>query len=95
MWKTGDRVEVAFEQSPRLEAVDTQNPNVVALVRGPVAYFAVGEIPAGITRAQLLSATAAGASGEVVVKTDKGEMRMRPFALIGDETYRLYIQTAS
>jgi hypothetical protein len=28
-----------------LEAVDDQNPNNVALMRGPIALFAVGEIP--------------------------------------------------
>jgi DUF1680 family protein len=94
-WKTGNRIELELEQPMRLEAVDAQNPNVVALVRGPVSYFGVGEIPVEITRAQLLSATTAGSAGDLAVKLDKGEMRMRPFASISDETYRLYFKTTS
>ena len=42
-----------------IEAVDAQNPNTVALMRGPLAMFAVGNLPSHITRPQLLAATAA------------------------------------
>jgi hypothetical protein len=90
-WKNGDRVEFEIGMPLRLEAVDEQNPNVVALVRGPVPLFAVGELPAKVSRAQLLAATAFGQSSEDwVAGTGAGKLKLRPFAAIGDETYRLY-----
>jgi DUF1680 family protein len=51
-WKDGDRVDVEFETPLRLEAVDDQNPNNVALMRGPLALFAVGDRPQHLTREQ-------------------------------------------
>jgi DUF1680 family protein len=90
-WKNGDRVEFEIGMPLRLQAVDAQNPNTVALVRGPIALFGVGDLPAKFTRAQLLAAAAASqSSGDWLVQGDAGKMTFRPFAAIGDETYRLY-----
>jgi DUF1680 family protein len=90
-WKDGDRVEVEFELPLRLEAIDDQNPNNVALVRGPQALFAVGEIPTRITRNQLLAASRVSAlSDDWVTQTDHGAMTFRPFTEIMSEGYRLY-----
>jgi len=95
-WKNGDRVEFEIGMPLRLEAVDEQNPNVVALVHGPVPLFAVGELPAKMTRAQLLAATAFGQSSEDwVAGTGANKVTLRPFAAIGDETYRLYQKVES
>jgi len=90
-WRDGDRVEVEFEMPLRLEAVDDQNSNNVALIRGPHALFAVGEIPARITRKQLLAATAvASSSDDWVAQTDSAGLTLRPFTAIMSEGYRLY-----
>ncbi|HTD24641.1 MAG TPA: beta-L-arabinofuranosidase domain-containing protein [Terriglobales bacterium] len=90
-WKNGDRVEFEMDMPLRLQAVDSENPNLVALLRGPLALFAVGDLPGQITREQLLSATAASqSSDDWVVKADTGSLILRPFAAIGDESYRLY-----
>jgi len=90
-WKDGDRIEIEFEMPLYLEAVDTENPNLVALIRGPLVMFAVGEMPKKLTRAQLLAATAqAQGSDDYIVKTDSGELVMRPFTAIMSEGYRLY-----
>jgi DUF1680 family protein len=90
-WKTGDRIEVEFEMPLRLEAVDDQNPNTVALLRGPLALFAVGDIPARITRKQLMAATVvAQSSDDWSAKTENGMLTLRPFAAIMSENYRLY-----
>ena len=90
-WKNGDRVEVEFEMQMRLEAIDEQYPNRVALMHGPIALFAVGDIPSRITRSQLLAATRVSRSGEDwQVRTDNGTITLRPFASIMDESYRLY-----
>ena len=90
-WKDGDRVEVEFDMPLRLQAVDRENANNVALVRGPVALFAVGKAPDRITRKQLLSATqVAASSDDWTVQTDSGVLTLRPFAAIMSEKYRLY-----
>jgi len=89
-WKDGDRVEIEFEMPMRLEAVDAQNPNQVALMHGPIALFAVGGIPSRIKRNQLLAATRVAASADWQVLTDEGTLVMRPFASIMNENYRLY-----
>jgi hypothetical protein len=90
-WKDGDRVELELEMPLRLEAVDNENPNRVALMHGPITLFAVGDIPSRITRAQLLAATPAPQSKEDwLVRTDSGTLTMRPFASIMSENYRLY-----
>jgi len=91
MWKNGDRVEFEIGMPLRLQAVDAQNPNTVALVRGPLALFAVGNLPAKFTRAQLLAAAAASqSSGDWLAQGGPLKITFRPFAAIGDEPYRLY-----
>jgi len=90
-WNDGDRVEIEFEMPLRLESVDNENRNNVALVRGPLALFAVGEIPARITRQQLLGAAKiAQSSHDWSTQTDSGVLTLRPFAAIMSEGYRLY-----
>jgi uncharacterized protein len=90
-WNKGDRVEFEIAMPLRLQAVDPENAGIVALVRGPVAMFAVGNLPANFTRAQLLAASSAGSPSEdLIVSTDAGKVTFRPFAVIKDEDYRLY-----
>ncbi len=91
-WKNGDRIEVEFDMPTVLEAVDPQHPNLMAAVHGPLALFAVGEIPPSVRRQDLLGATqAAAGSTDWQVKTTAGSVTLRPFAAIGDEHYRLYL----
>lgn len=90
-WKSGDRVEYEIGMPLRLQAVDAQNPQIVALVRGPLAMFAIGTLPPTFSRAQLLAASAAAASSEDwIVQGNGGKVTFRPFAAVGKETYRLY-----
>jgi DUF1680 family protein len=91
-WKDGDRVELEFEMPLSLEAIDKENSNTVALMRGPLAMFGVGEIPSRLTRAQLLAASPqAQGSDDYLVKTDSGSLVVRPFMAIMSEGYRLYL----
>src|SRR5258706_8405266 len=92
-WKDGDRVEVEFEMPMRLEAIDDQDPNNVALVSGPLALFAVGEVPSRLTRAQMLAASKVSqSSDDWTVRTEAGVLMLRPFEKIMDESYRLYMR---
>jgi len=93
-WKNGDRIEVEFDMPTVLEAVDAQHPNLQALVHGPVALFAVGQVRAGVRPQELLSAApVAGGSTDWRAKTAAGELTLRPFTAIHDEHYRLYLKT--
>ena len=90
-WKDGDRVEVEFDMPLRLEAVDHEDLNRVALLHGPVALFGVDNIPSRIKRSQLLAATrVAGSMHDWSVQADDGTLMLRPFASIMSESYRLY-----
>ncbi len=95
-WKKGDRIEVEFDMPTTLEAVDPQHPKRMAAVHGPLALFAVGEIPATV-RPQELAAVAQAAPGSTdwQAKTTAGVVTMRPFTAIGDEHYRLYLNMES
>jgi len=90
-WKTGDRVEYEMSMPLRLQAVDPETPDTVALVRGPIAMFGLGNLQAKFARAQLLAATSTSqSSGDLQVQGDAGKITFRPFAAINDEPYRLY-----
>ncbi len=93
-WKTGDRVELEIGMPLRLERVDAQNIDTIALMRGPLALFAVGDVPAKLTRSQLLAATTLSQSSQDwVIASDRRTLTLRPFSALGDETYRLYHKT--
>jgi len=92
-WKNGDRVDFEIGMPLRLQAVDPENPQIVALLRGPLALFGVGNLPSNFSRAQLLAASTASQSSEDwLVQGDAGKITFRPFAAIGEEPYRLYHQ---
>jgi hypothetical protein len=95
-WERGDRIEVEFDMPTVLESVDAQHPNLMAVVHGPLALFAVGQIPASVSRNELLAASQlASGSTDWQVKTATGQIAMRPFTAIEDEHYRLYLNVAS
>ena len=90
MWNNGDRVELSIDMPLRLVPLDAQHPNIVALLRGPLAFFAIEQGTRSITPRQLLAAQRKGASSDWEVSTDTGSVLMRPFPSIADEHYRLY-----
>jgi uncharacterized protein len=90
-WKNGDRVEFEIGMPLRLQSVDPENPQIVALRRGPLALFGVGNLPASFSRAQLLAAKAASSSsGDWAVQDDTGKTVFKPFAAVADQPYCLY-----
>ena len=90
-WKDGDRIEYTIDMPLRLEAVDAQHPNNVALLRGPLALFSVGSLDGRFRRAQLLQAKQPSpVSTDWKVSSAREPVVFRPFVAIGDEKYRLY-----
>src|SRR6202012_1261508 len=90
-WKKGDRIEMEFDMPKRLDAVDPQHPNTVALMYGPLSLFAVGESFGRVQREQLLQAQQMSiGSSDWNVMSDSGKIRLTSFGSIQNEKYRLY-----
>jgi len=90
-WKNGDRIELELPMKIRLEAIDAQHPDVVAMVVGPMVLF--GSQGPGLTRAHLLAARRmakgvwqASPDGNLIVK-------MVPWTALGEnEPYTTYLR---
>jgi DUF1680 family protein len=89
-WKDGDLVELSIDMPLRLVPLDTEHKNLVALLCGPVALFAIEPGSRTITQKQLLEARRLGSSGVWEVATNQGKMRMKTYPAIDKERYRLY-----
>ena len=92
-WKDGDRLEFSIDMPLRLVPIDPGHANLVALVHGPVALFAIEPGSKTMTQAQLLAAQSTGASGEWLVESSQGKVVMKSYPAITTERYRLYQQT--
>jgi len=90
-WKTGDRIDLELPMTARLEAVDPQHPDTVALLIGPVVLFAITDTEPKVTRAQLLAAKRTGPQSWQV-ETVGGAMKMLPFTAIWEEQYSTYLR---
>jgi DUF1680 family protein len=91
-WKDGDRIEFSLDMPLRLVTLDPQHTNLVALLHGPVALFAIEPVPATLTQGQLMAAQRISSSGDWEVQTSTGKVLMRPYPAITTEHYRLYQQ---
>jgi DUF1680 family protein len=94
-WKDGDRVELNLPMPMRLEAVDSQHPETVALVRGPLVLFALTEDAPKVTREQLLAAKPMKGQAVWMAATDSGPLLLTPFTDIHEERYRTYMTVSS
>lgn len=92
-WKDGDRVQLELPMPLRLEAVDVQHPNWVALLRGPLVLFAVADTQPSFDRAGLLRArpTQSPSGDWTASSIDGSTVVMRPFMSIQDEPYSTYV----
>jgi hypothetical protein len=60
---------------------------------GPLVLFSVGAVPSSLTKRDLTAASqAATGSTDWQAKSAAGTLRLRPFAAIRDEHYRLYLK---
>jgi len=90
-WVNGDRIQLELELSMRLQSIDPDHPNTVAVVRGPLVLFAVDGAPDSVSRQQLLAAERRSKEAAWRVRTSRGAMLLRPFSSIDDEPYRTYL----
>jgi DUF1680 family protein len=89
-WKNGDRVEMDLPMKLRLESIDAQHTQTVALLSGPLVLFAITDVPPVVTRQQLLAARKNG-QHSWQVETAGGALTMLPFTAISDQPYSTYL----
>ena len=75
----------------RLEAVDSQHPETVALVVGPLVLFAVTDSGRGDASA-FVGGEEDGARSVACVDPAGDVMKMMPFTAIGDQEYTTYLR---
>jgi hypothetical protein len=92
-WKDGDRVELELPMPLRLESVDANHPNLVALMQGPLVLFAVGSAQPSFDRNALLRAKPTNSAGAdwLASSSDGSSVTMRPFMNIDTESYSAYV----
>ncbi len=92
-WKDGDLVELELPMPLRLESVDANHPEMVALLQGPLVLFAVAESQPTFDRNALLQAKATkNATGDWLASSIDGRtVSMRPFMNIDKESYSTYM----
>jgi DUF1680 family protein len=92
-WKDGDRVELELPMPLRLETIDANHPNLVALMQGPLVLFAIADSQPSFDRNALLEAKPANnAWGDWFADSaDGSRVTMRPFMNIDKESYSTYV----
>jgi len=90
-WKKGDRVEMELPLRLRLEVIDAQHPQTVALLCGPLVLFAITDASPVVTAQQLLAARKTG-RGSWQIETANGPIGMLPFTSIEDQQYSTYLE---
>ena len=90
-WKKEDRIVLELPMSTRLEAVDPQHPDTVALLVGPLVLFAIGDSQPALTRGQMLAAKKT-ATQSWSVESRQGLLKMLPWMAIEEEPYTTYLE---
>ena len=94
-WKTGDRIELELPLKMRLEPINAQHPDTVALLRGPLVLMAVKQeqedaMPK-ISREQLLAARRIS-EREWQASSASGPLILMPFTSLGERPYTTYLK---
>lgn len=90
-WHSGDRIELDLPTPMRLEPIDPQHPQTVALVCGPLVLFAITDSQPKLTRADLLNAKRLSLRSWQV-PTAGAPLKLLPFIDIADEQYSTYLR---
>lgn len=94
-WKTGDHVELSLDMPLRLAPLDERHPKLAALMRGPVALFAIEPQEEHLSKGLLLAAKRESeARNDWRVNPEGHSLLFKPFTEIATERYRLYQRIA-
>jgi hypothetical protein len=95
-WKRGDVVELDVDQPVRTEAVDSQNVDQVAIMRGPQVLFAISEKQPMLTREQVAHPRLSRAgNNDWQLDLERSSLLLRPFASISSEVYQTYLKVSA
>jgi uncharacterized protein len=97
-WRSGDRIELDLPLRRRLQAVDAEHPNVVALSSGPLVLMRIlDDAPSAPLPPNVLlrAAQAAGDEHRWTVSHDSQKFELRSFADISAQRYSVYQDTAT
>ena len=100
-WKSGDRIELELPFRTRLEAVDAQHPDTVAIVTGPLVLMALrrGDADAATqpqVRATLLAAAQTGPQSHAwTAGSGATKLDLRPFPDLQEQAYTTYLRVES
>ncbi len=95
-WKSGDLVELDLNQPTRTEPVDAQNPDQIAILRGPQVLFAIADSQPGIPRDQLARLQLSKAANhDWTLDVANAKLLLRPFADIDKEVYQTYCKVTA
>ena len=90
-WDDGDHIELDLPTPMRLEPIDSQHPQTVAPLCGPLVLFAITETQPAVSGADLLAAKRTGLRSWQV-RTAGATIKMLPFTEIADEQYSTYLR---
>jgi hypothetical protein len=93
-WKTGDLIDVELPMTTRLEAVDAQHVDTVALLVGPLVLFAINDSPPAVSRMQLLAAKKMAPGLWHVSPDGDRVMKMVAWTVLEDQPYTTYLRVA-
>jgi DUF1680 family protein len=96
-WKAGDVVDLVLPQSFRMLAIDDKNPNIAAVMRGPVMYVGLNPWDGIDSKAIPLPGALAPVEGQdqawrAVV--DGRDLVFVPYSTVGTERYNTYFKVA-
>jgi len=96
-WNTNDRIEIELPMPMRLEQVDSNHPDTVGLLRGPLVLMAVAESqPTFDSRALLQAKPPSNDRPDwLATSVDGRQIAMRPFMAIDKESYSTYVKIKS
>ena len=90
-WSSGDRIELELPLKTRLEPIDAQHPDTVALLSGPLVLFTIGENQPAVTRTQVMAAQKTGAQSWQV-ETGNVALKLLPWTAVQDQAYATYLR---
>ena len=92
-WQEGDVVDIHFDMGLRLEPLNTAHADMMAVMTGPLVLFPIRPTNTS-SEAPMPAATWLAAERRTTdtwgVATPGGEIVLKPFMAISNETYRLY-----
>jgi uncharacterized protein len=95
VWRDRDTVQISLPFSFRLEAIDDQHPNTVALMRGPLVLVALDPQLTVASRDQAPTFKPVPfAAQNFEMPGSSATIRFAPFYTVGDQGYTTYLEKA-